>query len=532
MKRSELYRENPKRRAKVIKTFDGTPEYACNCIEHEKKFYRKEDQAILVGGKWHTVDDPHVVYDYEKKKLVHIMYAPYRVIEGVVEFRDNSPIIGFFSENPYKNCKISYVKDDIIYDNMCISYEIPKSLGFIEHINLGEWAAEDSFKERIPKLLEKYLSANICRNIYKMYNKTKSEFVKKGKYSFDNNSYNIEDSGNFDKMQQLWKNYDTILGKDVKRASRLIGDLKFGCEIECKLGNISPYLAAQLGVEICRDGSIGYSPEFVTVPYEGAKGLQSLQTLFSELNKRCTTDHSCSLHFHIGNVRKDREFIVALYKLYSDIQFDLHKMLPYYKTDPTGIKNRNYCQFLNRELVTRTTSKKLPYKDKVNASYNSIYTWLLEGSRPCHEYNRKNRNHPNGPRKWNLNSRYFSLNLINLFTSSRNTCEFRAHHAVLHPDKAINWLFICIAIVRYAEQHSSHLIVESNKVSITEVLNYYRDTVKTKYGIKVSKYLNDYYASRVAYFKKKRDAGDALVKEDYLLEEEYSFDNGVLQSVY
>lgn len=177
-------------------------------------------------------------------------------------------------------------------------------------------------------------------------------------------------------------------------------------EIETKLGNLPSYYQSQLGIIICKDGSIGYTPEFVTVPYSGAKGLNSLHKLFTELNKRCTTDHNCSLHYHIGTIRKDREFLIALWILYSHIQNDLHAMLPYYKTNPSGVKSKNYCEFLNKNMFDNYLGdSKLTHQEKVNASYHALYNWILEGTNPSKTFNRKSRKHPNGSQKWNLHSR-------------------------------------------------------------------------------------------------------------------------------
>ncbi len=293
------------------------------------------------------------------------------------------------------------------------------------------------------------------------------------------------------------------------------------------------YLTNQLGVIICKDGSINYTPEFVTVVLKGAKGLQTLQNLFMELNKRCTTDYSCSLHYHFGNIRTDREFIVAVYKLYCDVQKDLHAMLPYYKTNPAGIKkeDKNYCQFLDKGLVLRHLNTSLPYKEKINSASNAIHTWLLEGNNPCREYNRKNKFHPNGRTKWNLHSRYFSLNFLNMFASPRNTMEFRSHHAVLSPTKALNWFFICAAIIKYAEANSARIILQNEPFKLSDVIDYYGKTFKTPFAIGVSEYLNAYVDHRQDFFSRKTMEGDKIVKSDYE-EKDYVFAYKGLSGVF
>ena len=127
---------------------------------------------------------------------------------------------------------------------------------------------------------------------------------------------------------------------------------------------------------------------------------------------------------------------------------------------------------------------------------------------------------------------YTSLNFMNMFLSDRQTVEFRAHHAILSPDKAINWLFICVAIVRYAEQNSSKLVSDPDKrISLEEVLMYYGNTFKTEYAKSVSKYLIGYYNNRVQYFDKLHKNGDNIAEDDYL-EKDFSFSHEGMKGLY
>jgi hypothetical protein len=121
---------------------------------------------------------------------------------------------------------------------------------------------------------------------------------------------------------------------------------------------------------------------------------------------------------------------------------------------------------------------------------------------------------------------------MNMFLSDRQTVEMRSHQAVLSPDKAINWLFICIAIVRYAEQNSSKIISDSSKkITLEEVLMYYGNTFKTPYAKSVSKYLIAYYNNRVRCFSKLLNNGDTLAEADYL-EKDFSFSHDGLNGLY
>lgn len=528
------YSEDDTLKLKVVDTIDSSKEYLKNCVKIGNNYYSKEDQAYFIENKWFPKTSSQILFDHYKKQLV-VKRKDVFYIEGVVDCDSSGKLMyGFYSPNSFSNCQIWHIKNGIRVKENCIDYSLPKKLGWVEHINESIWASSeyfgvDVFDEETLKLFPEGVASRLKKN----FNSSKSTFEQPKKYKFENNAYNAEDSRNFSTAVEVYSKFEIDLTKDVKRAAKLIGDVTFGCEIECKLGMLPNTLVNQLGVIICKDGSIGYTPEFVTVPLQGAKGLQTLQNLFVELNKRCTTDYSCSLHYHIGTIRKDREFLVAAYKLYADVQKELHAMLPYYKTNPAGVKkdDKNYCMFLEKGLVEQHIHTSLPYHEKINNAYRAMFTWLMDGRNPSRENNRKNMQHPNGGQKWGWNARYYSLNFINTFLSSRKTLEFRAHQAVLSEVKSINWLFICIAIIKYAEANSTKIVLSTKKFNLAEVIDYYKNTFKTTYASNVSNYLNAYVKERQDMFNKCRLAGDNICKDDYQ-ETSYSFTDGVLERVF
>jgi len=420
------YAENPNLGYKKVSLADGSTEYKKNCKLIKDNYYRISDQCILVDKRWYMANDPRIFYDCEINEYALISFKG--VNEGVVGTSESGElIIGKFSSNPLYNCKL--VTSKYVNGIACISYEIPKALGFVEHINKGLWSNMKNVEQLdIRKLANANIPLSVQGRLSAAYN-VKLDMTTKKAFDFSNNAYNAEESKEFDKKISEYNKFKTPLTKDVKRAARLLGDLTFGCEIETKLGNIPGYLQSQMGIIICKDGSIGYSPEFVTVPYKGAKGLQSLKNLFTELNRRCTTDVTCSLHYHVGSIRKDREFLIAIYKLYCNIQAELHAMLPMYKTNPEGIKKKNYCNFLPSSLIgsmlTQPCNKEL-YKSNINQTFAKIHNWVLGGVSSDKLYNRKTKTHPRGRQKWYFESRYFSMNIINMFVSDRQTVEFRA----------------------------------------------------------------------------------------------------------
>jgi hypothetical protein len=50
--------------------------------------------------------------------------------------------------------------------------------------------------------------------------------------------------------------------------------------------------------------------------------------------------------------------------------------------------------------VEQHLQSNIPYHDKVNNAYKSMFTWIMDGRNPDKNYNRKAMQHPNGGQKW------------------------------------------------------------------------------------------------------------------------------------
>ncbi len=531
MKASIKYAENSKLKLLKVETFDGSMEYKKNCRKFGDKYYREDDQCVIVMGIVYPVDSCKIFYDYDSKSY---KYKVPNILFGVVAIENGEFIRGYFIPNFSKNCTVIYInsKGDRITD-ACMSYHIPKSLGYKEHINEAQWAAPECLKAEIEPQLLDYANYRIKKHLKNCF-VIAEDFDKIKQYQFKENAYNAEESKDFEGAIKQYESSVISYDNKCRMAAKLLGDTTIGCEVEVKAGCIPSYIRSELGVIICKDGSIGYTPEFVTVPYKGAKGLQSLKNLFLELNERCNTNHTCSLHYHFGNTRTDREYIVALFKVFCDVQKNLYKMLPWYKTDPTGVTkdNKNYSAMLPYGIIKGQLLSSEPYRERVNKTYRIIEMWLMEVKSPGKDFNRKNGIHPKGDKKWDRNKRYVGLNFMNMFFSKRNTLEFRSHHSVLNHTKAINWLFICNAILKYAEVNSGRIMVDPMKtISLESVLNYYKDNFKTSYATSVSEYLIAYYKSRVITFADLKAKGDYGAQDDYG-QKIYSFEHQGMSDLF
>lgn len=293
------------------------------------------------------------------------------------------------------------------------------------------------------------------------------------------------------------------------------------------MGGVPNWLQNRLGIVACRDGSTGNNhyegAEWVTVPMSGAKGLQTLVTLGRELSKRCAIDISCSLHFHIGNIPTERVYLVSLYMLVYQIQEDMLKMFPYYKTDHRDIKRKNYCQKLEKmSIYSLKDYSKEGYEAYIEHIYLKLFQWLSDGHAADSEVNRRRERHPIDA-KWNRPSRYFIVNLQHMLFSPRRTCEHRLHSGSQNPQKICFWLFMCNAINKYAQENMKS-IISGEKITFIDVLNYYSDKWKGDANAKfLSDLLCDYYTKRCKDFAKDKEKGDKVSEWDLKQDSSYKF---------
>jgi hypothetical protein len=494
-----LYRDNPKLKLKTVKTVEGKTEYRKNCRKIKDKFYIINEDCFQVEGKWYVKTSKIITFDYERGEYVVIKNHP--LVYGITGFKTTgTPVFGYFTENKYNNVWVNIENYGSV---KALNELVLMEGGYTENISDGIWVYR---KTLTPTALARL-------------NKIESKKV------YTNKGYNIEDNAEeFNEKIAAFNAYSVRVNTSAARYGKMLGETTFGCEIETSTGYIPDHIQNRTGVVICRDGSID-NAEYVTVPMRGAKGLMNLKYLSEELCKRTNTDLKCSFHIHLGTLPKDRLFIIALYALGIRIQEELFTMFPYYKTEWKGVKKQNYNQKL-RKLGTTALRKdmtKAEFTKYVDEGYYRIFTWLNDGVPPDDRFNRNNHRHQQTA-KWNRKQRYYWLNFMNLFFSERYTAEFRLHHATLNGQKMVNWLFICNAVVRYAEMHAKSILSAGTPIPLDDVLEYYATTFKTKEGRFLSDYLKAYVKNRKDYFLADYKKGDYVSEREQKNDKSFVFE--------
>lgn len=262
---------------------------------------------------------------------------------------------------------------------------------------------------------------------------TKAEIpVQTFPYHFLNPEYNVS-------TQQL-KFMHPVTDKTVCNAAEQL-KYTFGIEFETASGVIPEELCYKLGLVPLRDGSI-HGVEYATVPLSN-KNISLLKQQIECLQTYTTFDETCSMHIHFGRLPSNLKYYYTVYKLFAELQYELHSILPEYTfhTDKYKDNGKNYCALLPE------------FTDIFN-----WYFWLSAGTtlHPDIVDVPLRQPHPSdltGRHKWNIPVRYYAVNFVNaLFYNRNKTVEFRFLKPSYNTNYIINWLFLFTSILKTAEK--------------------------------------------------------------------------------
>lgn len=86
-------------------------------------------------------------------------------------------------------------------------------------------------------------------------------------------------------------------------------------------------------------------------------------------------------------------------------------------------------------------------------------------------------------------------------------------------------MFICNAIVKYAEKNIDKIVTTSGNIPLKEVINYYQNAFpKDENAAFLSEYLNAYYNYRKKVFDKDVSNGDRISEHEIIRDKDYSFE--------
>lgn len=421
------------------------------------QYYLLGEDCFEFGGLYYRKESPKIVLDHSTGKYVHKNF-----IKGLAYGTVAPGKRGFYS-NTDDSVKIASKEKDKWLSENCINDKVAVECGYIECLTNGIFYKKDDCSQgdfmgiftRVMPPAEKVTG-----------------------------TYNVEDNkAYFSDLVEMYEAFRIKADKQTKRLAKRI-PYSWGIEAEISNGFLPTRLRHKLGIMGLRDGSVkNTGTEYASVPYRKAKGLAVTKLLFQELSKRCVVDDSCALHYHFGDVRTDKLYALTLYTLCLKIQDELLRMFPYSRLNPKMKNNgevKHYCRKLKDLGINMKSLSTCQTREEFEAvlvmEFNKLYRFLnltevgyvynvisdivenVVDGKPVKKkrvklqrYTTKDTSHSVKQPKYQKDMRYYWMNLLPLYFSTFHTIEFRPHEATLNPTKAINWLCICVAILKYAD---------------------------------------------------------------------------------
>ena len=431
---------------KKVITIKGEELPISQCRKFNKLYYKLGDINIqnsgdcyLINGKCYREETGLIVYNYSIKEYVILNDS---LLQGVVDVADGNLIIGYFNNNTKyskitdKNGKSHWLYNVEIFNNNK-EYRECLSTGNFYHIStLQSWKFNKiEFPNKNYKYSLPYDSKGIIGNNLKNYN----------------------------------ENYNPEISQNIKNYAPLLENLSFGLEFETTKGHIPDRVLNQYGLIPLRDGSIS-GIEYVTVPMEGEKGLQCTADILKELKKRTSySDETCSLHLHLGNIPRTKEFILAFFKVGMKIQDEMFQMFPLYKKYNYHIKNKNYSAPLPTFEILSQLDPIIDSRN-IDENFGILYKYLSMGQ----DFKSVGNNlenvlshpaDPNGNQKWLVKCRYFLYNLVPLIFGNKQTIEFRIHTPTYDVNKILPFIFMNSLIVNFVIRNQKLILNRKNFIN-------------------------------------------------------------------
>ena len=392
-----------KGRQEFVTTITGAQAKRSNCITNKETgvYYEKNISCFQIDmgdGRliWHRIDNGKIGWNCESKRWELIKYL------------ENSSLLkGFYNtslqQGWFKKSEETVYLKEVVYQSSstpCIDANTALKLGYIECLH------DEYFynKKNMNSADVKYI--------------TTPQIVKYGR-DFEFNYNAADNNSSFRNIKEAYSRIEIPISNRTHDVSKMLFGKSFGIEIESRNGSLPQKLLNKLGLVPLKDGSLrldnGAEPyEYATVPFYGAKGLETIKNICAELNKRCEFDESCSLHIHLGNVKYDETTILAYYILIQTIQEELYSIFPMYKRSEMEYlgKPKNYNSPLpNIGLLTNTLFKKQydtkqAFEADTQKYFSKIIEHLTDGQfKEFKEWNTPQTFHPLGAQKWNIHSR-------------------------------------------------------------------------------------------------------------------------------
>jgi len=492
-----------KKNNKLVKDYKGNLIPKASARKIGEKYYEEGKSCFLMeDGQWYRITSTEkIIYDHYKKGYVLVNST--KLLDGIINEKGE---LGKFSENDfYVTGRKKEGRKTGVY-NLILNEKIAEKLGYIESIGDGFFYPKDEITEEDKK---------------GWFNKKTIPATERSK------SYNLEsDPERKRQLQECYDKLDIKISPISRKIAGWIGDYTWGMEAEVINGHIPRRIRTIYGIKALKDGSLrhdgGEGIEYVSMPMSGPKGVEVIRKFCQELSRRCEVNNLCSVHFHFGNVRKDKLYVIALYRIITLIQNELVKYFPYSRFNSIRPDGKVYCKLLNDLEINYIRILKCESEENfhklVVEEFNKIYKWLNNGKglselveEPkvirettiingkkmfCDKwlkkvFTTKSVNHAINGQKWDRAERYFLVNFLNLFFSNIGTIEFRQMEGSTNSTKVLIWFVTCASVLKYAEDIKRGLSIK--KLTLKDILI---DNIDEEYA----DYIMEYFKLRNKQF--------------------------------
>ena len=378
------------------------------------------------------------------------------------------------------------------------------------YIELG-WF-KPTAKQYMYELNGNYYPILNAQNVELVFSKRDGKYIVKSPSTECYRSVNIYGNGKFpykiEREYEAEKHIDyfkkTIKNKQEVEEFEFAKYLKysFGLEFETAAGYVPEGDCFDLGLIPLRDGSIS-GVEYSTIPLEGNEGFNKLKEQLKVLKENTVFNKNCSTHIHLGGFPVNRKSIFALHTLWYNFQYYIDTYIPDWSYSTNNFKGngKNYCN-----PIPEIRSFEELYECYVGQKY------LGDLYQP----------HPNDIEKrakWNIKTRYFNCNLINILCyNCAKTIEFRFLTPTYSFEKLTTFLLFFNALLQKAEEIGKMEMTDKEmykyimdscydgKITIETLLDYYPNPINNKLKINFEKLyclkrtqnnVGDYCGSRV-----------------------------------
>lgn len=247
----------------------------------------------------------------------------------------------------------------------------------------------------------------------------------------------------FQRRYEAIENFDLFCDKQLKTKEidfpiANVFKYTFGLEFETSMGVVPEVDCFTTGLIPLRDGSIS-GVEYATVKLEGQEGFNLLRKQLQVLRKYTHFNKDCSLHVHLGGFPLDKDKLWNLYRIIKHLTDEISTLVPLwsFKTSKFKSNGKDYCQILPKFR-----------------SFNELFSFVT-GRNFLGSFVQPHPNDITRERKWQISTRYFMCNFVNMFCYNVNkTIEMRFLSPTFNLEKILTWLYIFNAILIYAENYT------------------------------------------------------------------------------